>query len=86
MRSPFRWREVYDELLNQDTRTSSASAWPQVASDVTHRPEYDYVLVNKEFEASVAAVRALLAAKRLGRKRQPGLTGFVEQFRAVPSG
>ena len=54
----------------------------QVASDVTHWPEYDYVLVNKEFEASVAAVRAILAAERLRRKRQPGLTEFVEQFRA----
>jgi guanylate kinase len=55
----------------------------QVASDVTHWPEYDYVLVNKEFEASVAAVRAILAAERLRRKRQPGLTDFVQQFRRV---
>ena len=55
----------------------------QVASDVTHWPEYDYVLVNKDFEASVAAVRAILAAERLRRKRQPGLTDFVQQFRAV---
>ena len=56
-----------------------------MASDVTHWPEYDYVLVNKDFEASVAAVRAILAAERLRRKRQPGLTDFVEQFRhAVP--
>ena len=58
----------------------------QVASDVTHWPEYDYVLVNKEFEASVAAVRAILAAERLRRKRQPGLTDFVQQFRAVRRG
>ena len=55
----------------------------QVASDVTHWPEYDYVLVNKNFDASVAAVRAILAAERLRRKRQPGLTDFVQQFRAV---
>jgi guanylate kinase len=58
----------------------------QVASDVTHWPEYDYVLVNKEFDASVAAVRAILAAERLRRKRQPGLTDFVQQFRAVCQG
>ena len=58
----------------------------QVASDVTHWPEYDYVLVNKEFEASVTAVRAILAAERLRRRRQPGLTEFVEQFRAVSRG
>jgi guanylate kinase len=58
----------------------------QVASDVTHWPEYDYVLVNKAFDASVAAVRAILAAERLRRKRQPGLGDFVQQFRAVPRG
>ena len=58
----------------------------QVASDVTHWPEYDYVLVNKEFEASVTAVRAILAAERLRRKRQPAMTEFVEQFRAVSRG
>ncbi len=58
----------------------------QVASDVTHWPEYDYVLVNKSFEASVAAVRAIVAAERLRRARQPGLTDFVQQFRSVPRG
>jgi guanylate kinase len=58
----------------------------QVASDVTHWPEYDYVLVNKNFDASVAAVRAILAAERLHRKRQPGLTDFVQQFRAMRRG
>lgn len=57
----------------------------QVASDVTHWAEYDYVLINQEFEASVAATRAILAAERLKRKRQPGLTEFVTQFRTVPS-
>ena len=40
------------------------------------------MLVNQGFEASVAAVRAILAAERLRRRRQPGLTNFVEQFRA----
>ena len=58
----------------------------QVASDVTHWLEYDYCLVNKDFDASVAAVRAILAAERLRRTRQPGLGGFVQQFRAAGKG
>jgi guanylate kinase len=53
----------------------------QVASDVTHWAEYDYVVINSDFEASVAAVRAILAAERLRRRRQPGLAEFVSQFR-----
>jgi guanylate kinase len=65
----------------QDPEETVRYRLAQVASDVTHWPEYDYVLVNKDFEASVAAVRAILTAERLRRKRQPGLTEFVEQFR-----
>jgi guanylate kinase len=58
----------------------------QVAADVTHWLEYDYVLVNKVFDASVTAVRAILAAERLRRTRQPGLGEFVQQFRAAGKG
>jgi guanylate kinase len=57
----------------------------QVAADVTHWAEYEYVIINSDFEASVQAVRAVLAAERMKRRRQPGLTEFVNQFRA-PSG
>ena len=54
----------------------------QVAADVTHWAEYDYVLINDELDLSTARVRAVLAAERLRRQRQPGLTDFVGQFRA----
>jgi guanylate kinase len=53
----------------------------QVAADVTHWAEYDYVLINHDLERSVAQTRAILAAERLRRQRQPGLTDFVSQFR-----
>jgi guanylate kinase len=68
----------------QDPEETVRYRLAQVAADVTHWPEYDYVLVNKDFEASVAAVRAILAAERLRRRRQPGLTEFVQQFRTPP--
>ena len=57
----------------------------QVALDVTHWPEYDYVLINRDLETTVAAVRAILTAERLKRKRLPGLGEFVRQFRAAGS-
>jgi guanylate kinase len=57
----------------------------RVAADVTHWAEYEYVIVNEELEASVAAVRAILAAERLKRRRQPFLSEFVQQFRAAPA-
>lgn len=67
----------------QDPEETVRFRLAQVASDVTHWPEYDYVLVNKEFDASVTAVRSILAAERLRRKRQPVLTEFVQQFRST---
>ncbi|MDF2780999.1 MAG: gmk [Geminicoccaceae bacterium] len=54
----------------------------QVADDVTHWAEYDYVLINYDLDESVRQARAILAAERLRRQRQPGLTDFVGQFRS----
>ncbi len=65
----------------QDSEETVRFRMAQVASDVTHWAEYDYVIINYDFERSVASVRAILAAERLRRKRQPGLTEFVKQFR-----
>ncbi len=67
----------------QDSDETVRFRMAQVASDVTHWAEYDYVLINTEFGASVAAVQAILTAERLRRKRQPGLTEFVRQFRGA---
>jgi len=53
----------------------------QVAGDVTHFAEYDYVLINSDFDGSVVQVRQILAAERLRSHRQSGLSEFVSQFR-----
>jgi guanylate kinase len=55
----------------------------QVAADVTHFAEYDYVLINSDFEESVTRVRQILAAERLRSHRQVGLSEFVSQFREI---
>lgn len=65
----------------QDTDEVVAFRMTQVAADVTHWAEYDYVLINSQFEPSLAALRAILTAERLKRRRQPGLTEFVRRFR-----
>ncbi len=53
----------------------------RLASDVSHWPEYDYVLINRDLEATVEAVRVILGAERLRRQRQPHLGAFVSQLR-----
>lgn len=69
----------------QDSEETVRYRLAQIANDVTHWPEYDYVLINQDLANSVAAVRAILAAERLRRVRQPGLGEFVKQFRGSAS-
>ena len=49
--------------------------------EISHWPEYDYIIVNHDIEDSVAKVQAILAAERLRRDRQTGLTDFVKRLR-----
>jgi guanylate kinase len=67
----------------QDSEAVVRQRLAQVAADVTHFAEYDYVLINNDFDASVAQVRQILAAERLRGHRQLGLSEFVNQFRAA---
>jgi guanylate kinase len=69
------WRRAEDEEAVVQRRLA------QVAADITHFAEYDYVLINSDFEESVAQVRQILAAERLRSHRQSGLTEFVGQLR-----
>lgn len=45
--------------------------------EINRWEDYDYVLVNEDLDKTFAQLRALLAAERLKRERQVGLTGFV---------
>lgn len=53
----------------------------KAADEMTHWSEYDYVVVNQSFEDSVAQIQAILAAERLKRTRQEGLSDFVRLLR-----
>ncbi len=65
----------------QDPEETVRYRLSQVAADVTHWAEYDYVLINRELGTSIDALESILIAERLRRRRQPGLGAFVEQFR-----
>ncbi|WP_019015795.1 guanylate kinase [Elioraea tepidiphila] len=49
----------------------------RAAAEIAHWDEYGYVIVNRDFDLSVGAVRSILAAERLKRSRQTGLAHFV---------
>lgn len=65
----------------QDTAEEVRRRMAEAASEMSHWPEYDYVIVNQDIDDSVAKVRAVLAAERLRRERQLGLTAFVDSLK-----
>ena len=65
----------------QDSETVIAARMARAADEMTHWSEYDYVVVNVDFEESVAQVRAILEAERLRRPRLIGLSDFVTRLR-----
>jgi len=66
----------------QDAKTVIMSRMAKAAGEMSHWPEYDYVIVNRDKAAAFAEVRAILAAERLKRERQIGLSDFVRGLQA----
>jgi len=52
----------------------------KATSEMSHWAEYDYIIVNDVIEDSVAQADAILAAERLKRRRQVGLTDAVREL------
>src|SRR5262249_14992995 len=54
----------------------------KAADEMSHWAEYDYVIVNRDVEQAFAELCAILAAERLKRERQTGLSNFVRSVQA----
>ncbi|SRR6266540_3086400 len=54
----------------------------RAADEMSHWAEYDYVVINHDLDRAFGEVRAILAAERLKRERQTGLSGFVRALQA----
>lgn len=65
----------------QDAPEVVARRMSKAADEMSHYPEYDYIIVNIDLETSVRQVKSILMAERLRRDRQTGLTGFVKSLR-----
>ena len=66
----------------QDTSEVVASRMSKSASEMSHYPEYDYVIINHDLDKSVQQVQSILCAERSRRERQIGLVEFVKYLRA----
>ena len=63
-----------------DSDAVIADRMDRAGGEISHWPEYEYVLVNRNTEECLAEVRAIVAAERLKRARQIGLVSFVRDL------
>jgi guanylate kinase len=66
-----------------DSADVVAERMAKAGDEMSHWPEYDYIVVNSDLERSISEVRAILAAARLKRERQAGLPAFVNRLRGL---
>lgn len=66
------------QLRGQDGPEEITKRMAAARDEIAHWDEFDHVLINQDFDATVAAARAVLHAARSERPRQPGMAGFIK--------
>jgi guanylate kinase len=66
----------------QDSDATIRARMDKAADEMSHWAEYDYVVINSDIGRAFDEVRAILAAERLKRERQTGLSDFVRRLQA----
>jgi guanylate kinase len=66
----------------QDAKAVILARMAKAGDEMSHWPEYDYVIVNHNKDEAFAEVRAILAAERLKQVRQIGLSDFVRKLQS----
>ena len=75
------------ELINRlktggrDTNYEMKKRMNLVQNEISHFPEYDYVVVNKDINICVKQIKNIIESERLKRSRLYNLTTFVDKFR-----
>jgi guanylate kinase len=63
-----------------DSEEVIADRMARAAAEISHWPEYEYVLVNRDMAQCLAQVQAIVAAERLKRTRRIGLVTLVRDL------
>ena len=66
----------------QDAEDVIRARMSKAANEMSHWAEYDYVVINRDVWRAYEDVCAILAAERLKRERQTGLSAFVRSLQA----
>ena len=74
--------ELRERLIRraQDSASVVAKRMAEASSEISHWPEYDYVIVNENLDLASQQIAAILTAERLRRRRRTGLAQFVRDL------
>jgi guanylate kinase len=64
----------------QDADDIVAKRMAKAADEISHWPEYDYVIVNRDIDRALVQIKSILEAERARRTRLIGVGEFVAQL------
>ena len=75
--------ELIRRLKNRgrDTSEEMKKRMSLAQDEISHFPEYDYVVVNNDLDSCVTRIQNIIIAERHKKSRQFNLTEFVNKFR-----
>ncbi len=65
----------------RDTSEEMKKRMNLAQDEISHFPEYDYVVVNNDLNLCVSKIQNIIIAERLKKSKQYNLTDFVNKFR-----
>ena len=76
-------KELIKRLENRgrDTKEEMKKRMNLVQDEISHFPEYDYVVINKDINLCVNQIQNIVNAERLKKSKLKNLTKFVNKFR-----
>ena len=69
------------EKRGRDTKSEMKKRMNLVQDEISHFPEYDYVVINKDINKCALQILNIISTERLKRSRLTNLTKFVDKFR-----
>ena len=76
-------REELERRLSaraEDSPEVVAKRMAKAGDEISHWPEYDYIILNDDIRLAQEQLKSILSAERLKRRRQTGLVDFVKAF------
>ena len=76
-------KELEKRLLkrNQDTDETVKNRMSKASDEISHYAEYDYIIINKDFDESLEKINSILIAEGLKRTRQNKIQDVIKSLR-----